>query len=109
MGKSVRRLKTDSLVDIIKACKEAGVLKLQYGEIEITFGDAIPRVDSTQVFEAYAPEDDRVNSKSDQTTKPGREVTQEQVEAVKQDYLAQLLIDDPVAYEKLQNSDVSEN
>ena len=92
MGWSIRRI---NIVDVIHACRQAGVAKLTYGDLEIAFGEQV------YMQEAYVPSPVQVDLK--QSTKG--EVTPEQVDAVREDVLSRLLVEDPEAYEKLQTGD----
>ena len=80
LGQSIER--------IIKVAAECGVATLRYGDLEIQFGNTWPK--QPQVIQAT------------ETNVESKEVSEDDERAVREQQLAELLITDPEAFERMQ-------
>ena len=88
-----RTIRDVDLVELIKVCGESGVYKLKHGSLEIEFGHVWPQRREGAL--------DLLEEVEQNSGEPG-EVSQEDVELLKEMHASELLIEDPELYEKLQ-------
>lgn len=83
----------DALISVVKACREAGVSELEWNGVKLKFG-AEPLVNvpiGTEDLQAEEAGHDQVESR------------------IKEDELARLKLEDPLAYEEYMMSDMEKN
>jgi hypothetical protein len=78
--------RTNELVKLIDAASKAGVKHLKFGDLEVDFVGKEPEVEQATEM---APE-------------PEREVHESDIELAKEQAMAELLVENPEIYEKLQ-------
>jgi hypothetical protein len=88
-----RTVRNVNLIELIKACGEAGVYRLKQGELEIEFGHVWPHIrkenSDNVAFSAELGDN-------------GDEVSEQDESFVKEMKAAELLIEDPELYERMQ-------
>lgn len=88
-----RAIRDVDLIGLIKACGEAGVYKLKHGSLEIEFGNVWPQ---------RRPESQAPVAFSENLSENSQEVSPEDELLVREMKEAELLIEDPMAYEQMQ-------
>lgn len=87
-------LKEVDLCKLLKACRDTGVAELSLGDMHIVFGDVWPKTSS----EVYGKGKNRVEFREEEP----REISESQEKELRELQKEDLLITDPLAYEKMQ-------